>query len=315
MANIKEIKRLRGGDLQVTAQANVQIDAEIGQKDHFRMETGFCREIISGWKLNMDWDSIGKRFIELCRLIDRLRSPGGCPWDAKQTVDSIKRYLLEEAYEVVDSVEKGDPQDVCGELGDLLFQIVFMARIESETGAYDVLDVLDGIIEKMIRRHPHVFGEAQVEDAEEVARNWAEIKKHENHGADSAASLLDSVPVHLPALMRAHRMAERASKYGLESGDADSLLDEARKDFRSLEFAVAGGGGFDQAMGDLLFSLAALARVSGVHAEDLLRLSNRRFQEDVERVEGRFKSQGLDLDAVPRERKAEVWQGIRKERV
>lgn len=243
-----------------------------------------------------------------------MRSPGGCPWDAKQTVGSIKRYLLEEAYEVEDAVEKGDPQNVCEESGDLLFQIVFMARIEAETGAYDLLDVLERIIAKMIRRHPHVFGEAQVGDAEEVARNWAEIKKQEKNGADSAASLLDSVPLHLPALMRAHRVTERASKYGLESGDAAALVDAARRDFRSLEEAMADGGGFDQAMGDLLFTLAALARARGAHAEDLLRRSNRRFQEDVERLEGCFRGEGLDLDAVPRERKTAAWQAIRKGR-
>lgn len=265
---------------------------------------------------NMDLDKLGSEFIELVKLVDRLRSPGGCPWDAKQTVGTIKTYLLEEAYEVAEAVEKEDPREICQELGDLLFQILFMARIASEKGEYDVLEVVERISAKMIRRHPHVFGQEEAASADEVALNWAAIKKQERREAETGGSILDSVPANLPSLLRTHRIIERASKAGLGPGGASAVLESVRGGLASAEEAVASedvenlGG----VLGELFFDLACLARIEGMNAENLLRLANRRFQEDFERLEGHFQRRGLELEAASQEEKEKAWLSIRRER-
>ena len=166
----------------------------------------------------MNKDTLSKAFVALTELMATLREPGGCPWDAEQSMRTIKMYLLEEAYEVLEAIERENSSEVCGELGDLLFQIVFLARIAEEREAFDLLGVIEGITEKMIHRHPHVFGRVKVESAEEVSKNWAEIKRTENGETDPYVSLLHGVPAALPALLRAHRLSERASKAGWKEG-------------------------------------------------------------------------------------------------
>ncbi len=214
----------------------------------------------------------------LIDLVARLRSPGGCPWDAKQTDSTIKVYLLEEAYEVLDAIEKASAADVCEELGDLLFHIIFLARLASERGEFEFVDVVEKITLKMIRRHPHVFGETRLNNAEEVVENWAIIKKSEK-GPSAEASVLDSIPGNLPALMRAHRLGERASRIGFSSQDANTAWDEAIEKFDDLKAAVANGEKslVGQKMGEVFFCLATLSRNWGLNSEHLLRVQNRRF--------------------------------------
>ena len=234
----------------------------------------------------MDPDRLSKAMIDLVELVERLRGPGGCPWDAEQTDDTIKIYLLEEAYEVLEAIEKSSPADVCLELGDLLFQILFLARLADERKEFDLVEVIERITEKMIRRHPHVFGQVRVETSEDVASNWAKIKKAEK-GALHETSSLKSVPVNLPALLRAHRLGERATKEGFDPLHAGQIWDGVQERFEKLRTAITAQDTdlIGEAMGDFLFGLVGLARHWRLNAEDVLRLANERFLERFEEME------------------------------
>jgi len=219
--------------------------------------------------------------LQLVDLVSRLRGPGGCPWDAKQDPESIRMYLLEEAYEVLDAVEQGTPADLCGELGDLLFQILFLAHLAEEKGEFDLTDVVEGITNKMIRRHPHVFGTTRLETSEEVVSHWAKIKREEKRNGDGTSSGLDTVPAGLPSLLRAHRLTQRAAS--ARPGVKDPRCDQETLDAHMAELRQALKAGdqvlVDRWLGDLLFDLAGLAGRQGLNAEDLLRRANGRFLE------------------------------------
>jgi len=233
----------------------------------------------------MKKDRLSAAVVGLTDLVNTLRGPGGCPWDARQTFESIKMYLLEEAYEVLDAVDGGDREDICGELGDLLFQIVFLARLAEEEGAFDLVDVLERITAKMIHRHPHVFGAARLESAEEVVVKWAEIKRRERGRDGSLASELGSVPKNLPALLRAHRLLQRTAGSGKSPSnggqaswdDAENLLKKVRDTLRKDDEGAA-----KALYAKLLFDLAGLAGRRGWNAEDLLQKENRRFIEHMD---------------------------------
>ena len=221
-------------------------------------------------------------FTALWSLVERLRGPGGCPWDAKQTAESIKTYLLEEAYEVADAVERGSPDEVCHELGDLLFQVLFMASIYKGSGDFDLPEVLETIHKKMVRRHPHVFGPVEVNSAEEVAANWEKIKKEELGLSENDRWPLEKVPENLPALLRAFRLMERAERHGfLAPGDEEGWSDVQDK-WSALKEAVLDRDRqrISTTIGEALFGLVALARKWGLSAEDLLREKNRHFIEE-----------------------------------
>jgi MazG family protein len=229
----------------------------------------------------MDSDRLSKAIVALVELITRLRGPDGCPWDAKQTNSDIKTYLLEEAYEVIEAIEGEISQEVCEELGDLLFQILFLAQLATERNEFDITEVLEKITEKMIHRHPHVFGQTKVNNAEDVALNWAEIKLAERGSSNDNSSLFQSIPVSLPALLRAHRLSERASKAGFDWLNEDEIYDRVQKQFDELKIAIDTQDKklFCKEMGNLLFSLANLGRNWGFNAEHLLRDANKRFLE------------------------------------
>jgi tetrapyrrole methylase family protein/MazG family protein len=230
-------------------------------------------------------------FTALWSLVERLRGPGGCPWDAKQTAESIKTYVLEEAYEVADAVERKSPEDVCDELGDLLFQVLFMASIYKGSGDFDLHEVLENIHKKMVRRHPHVFGPAEVNSAEEVAANWEKVKKEELGLSEDARWPLEKVPENLPALLRAHRLIERAVKHRLLGPGDEERWGEVEDIGGALREAVLEGDRqrIATTVGELLFRLVALARTWGLNAEDLLREKNRRFIEDTRQGHGKAK--------------------------
>ncbi len=227
----------------------------------------------------MDPDRLLKAVTGLVDLVEKLRGPGGCPWDAKQTDATIKLYLLEEAYEVLDAIEKNSPPDVCEELGDLLFHILFLARLAEERKEFDLSEVVEKISEKMIRRHPHVFGNTTVDGAEDVAVNWARIKQEEKKTNGDTSSLLDGVPISLPALLRAHRLGERASKAGVGTPGSHDAWERVLEKFGDLkETAVSEDRDrLGQELGALLFRLADLARLWGLNSEHLLRDANREF--------------------------------------
>lgn len=224
----------------------------------------------------MDYNELAKSFLDLCDIMRKLRGPGGCPWDARQTEETVKTYLLEEAYEVLDAVDRGDPEAVCQELGDLLFQILFLTIIAEEKEHFSLLRVIQEITCKMIHRHPHVFGGAKVADVEEVAENWERIKRQEKGLPDGSSELMESVPSNLPALLRAHRLMERAAR--LESNDSDRW-GEVQAAFHnlSLVFVKEDKGAMRKEFGDLLLALVGLAGQRGLNAEHILREANERF--------------------------------------
>ena len=223
--------------------------------------------------------ALSEAFIALTELMATLRGPEGCPWDAEQTMGTIKMYLLEEAYEVLEAIERENSKEICGELGDLLFQIIFLARIAEEGEMFDLLGVIHGITEKLTRRHPHVFGRVKVKGAEDVSNKWAEIKKSESGEADPYSSMLRGVPAGLPALLRAHRLSERASKAGWHELEGRALWCRVGQDYEDLTRAVREGeeARIAERMGALFFDLVNVARERGMNAENLLRETNQQF--------------------------------------
>ncbi len=231
-----------------------------------------------------DPERLSKAVLGLLDLVAKLRGPGGCPWDAKQTDSTIRLYLLEEAYEVLDAIEKTSAPDVCQELGDLLFHILFLARLAEERDEFDFTEVVERITEKMTRRHPHVFGEARVENADDVAINWARIKKQEKEKSGDTSSLLNGIPVDLPALLRAHRLSERASRANFDPPDSEDAWDIVLEKFEALKASVNNQDkdNFGKDMGTFLFSLVNLARLWGVNSEHLLRTASNEFIKRIE---------------------------------
>jgi MazG family protein len=221
-------------------------------------------------------------FAALWSLVETLRGPGGCPWDAKQTAESIKSYVLEEAYEVADAVERRSPEEVCHELGDLLFQVLFMTSIYSGRGDFGLCEVLETIRKKMVRRHPHVFGPVEVNSAEEVAANWEKIKKEELGLPEDARWPLERIPENLPSLLRAHRLIERAAKHGLLAAGDEEKWGDIQSVWGALKEAVLEGDRerIATTIGDALFGLVALARKWGLNGEDIMRQRNRHFIEE-----------------------------------
>lgn len=236
----------------------------------------------------MDKDRLSRALLALNDLVSRLRGRDGCPWDALQTDSTIRMYLLEEAYEVLDAIERGTPDDVRGELGDLLFQILFLVRLAEERGEFDLTDVLEQITDKMKNRHPHVFGQADIRSAEEVADNWQKLKKREKEAPKTLSALLDAIPIDLPALLRAHRLTERASRAELDWPEEKVEWVHVAERFEALEQAVSGSNRqrIGQVLGELLFGLANLARERGLNAESLLRRANQDFIRRMEKMEG-----------------------------
>jgi MazG family protein len=224
-------------------------------------------------------DRLVSAFFALLGLIARLRGPEGCPWDARQTEESVKIYVLEEAYEVLDAIERASSEDLCSELGDLLFQILFLARMAEEKNRFTLMDVVEKITTKMIHRHPHVFGSAKVRSAEEVAENWDKIKKQERGAAESSPKHLMDVPAGLPALLRAHRLIERAGRLKSSQGQGERILKNVEEALHSLLENVdeKNREAIGDHIGSSLFHLADLARHWGLNAESLLRKANDRF--------------------------------------
>jgi MazG family protein len=264
----------------------------------------------------MNRDRLSKAFLALSELVSRLRGPGGCPWDAQQTDATIKMYLLEETYEVMDAVERGSPEEVSGELGDLLFHIIFLVKLAEERGEFDLVDVIEKITEKMIKRHPHVFGTTNVEGPEEVAQNWERIKKAENGTQKSFSSLLQSIPEGLPALLRAHRLSERASKRNLDWLRVEAVWKRLEKGWAELRKAITQEGeeSQEEEMGDLLFGLVTLIRHSGLNAEQLLRSSNKQFLERFQRMEEELMALGIDLDQATPDEMNRAWERVKIKR-
>jgi len=256
-----------------------------------------------------DLEAAARSFSRLVEIMHRLRAPGGCPWDREQTFASLRRYVLEEAYEVVQAIDDGDFEALPDELGDLLLQIVFQAEIAAEEGRFTVSDVADSISDKLVRRHPHVFGEVEVADADEVLRNWEAIKHQERGGG----SVLDDVPHSLPSLARAEKLGKRAAQRGFDWDGPAPVLAKVHEELAEVEHELRAGGDPDRLeaeIGDLLFAVVNLARHLKLSAEVSANRANAKFERRfraVERAveEGRV---GADLDAMEGE-----WNRLKSE--
>ena len=234
----------------------------------------------------------------LLDIMDKLRDPGGCPWDREQSLRTLTPYLLEEAHEVIEAIEAGDAGHHKEELGDLLFQIVFQSRIAREEGKFDFAQVCDGIAEKLTRRHPHVFGDVSVSGSKEVVKNWERIKADERKEKGlEARSAIGGVPVGLPALVRAERLTEKAGAVGFDWPDVKSVLAKVHEELRELENEIGkgngiGNGNVEEELGDLLFALANLGRHLKVHPEEALRGTLRKFTARFHFIEEKLRERG-----------------------
>ncbi len=257
-------------------------------------------------------------FSELVEIMARLRSPEGCPWDREQDHRTLKPYLLEEAYEVLEAIDDGGGE-LCAELGDLLLQIVFHAQVAAEDGRFTMDDVCRAIHDKLVRRHPHVFGDVQVGGAGQVAANWEAIKRAEREEGGSPASVLDGVPKPLPALLRAQRVQGKASRAGFDWDRIDEPLDKVAEEFEELRGEWRGGDGgsgargrVEEEFGDLLFALVNTARFLEIDAEQALRAAVDKFDRRFRRVEEIFREQGRDLTTATLEEMDSVWNEVKK---
>ena len=251
-------------------------------------------------------------FQTLLDIVALLRAPGGCPWDREQTHQSLKRNLLEEAYEALEAIDQEDPPKLSEELGDLLVQVAFHADIASEAGDFEMADVLRKINEKLIRRHPHVFAGDEVSDAREVERNWERIKAEERRKDGARKSPVEGIPGDMPALAYAQLMQDRVARAGFEWDDVSGVLDKIVEEVEEFRQASTQQERVHE-LGDLMFALVNLARWTGVHAEDVLRQGNHRFQSRYLRMEALAVEKGLDFGSLPLMEKEGLWQEAKVE--
>ena len=250
-------------------------------------------------------------FLEIMRL---LRAPGGCPWDAEQTHGSIRRNFLEETYEALDAIDRDDPAGMCEELGDVLMQAAFHAQIEAERGRFTMDDVVDGVAQKLVYRHPHVFGTVEVADSQEVLVNWEALKRKEK-AQSTTADAIESVPHTLPALWRAEKIAGKTSKAGFDWASALSALGKLEEEVRELREALEAGEaeaphGVREELGDLLFITAKVAQMSGVDPEDALHRACDKFDGRFRRVEAMADK---PLGEYAEAELVELWKSSKKE--
>lgn len=257
----------------------------------------------------------GAEFQTLVDIMARLRGPGGCPWDHEQTLESLRSFVLEETYEVLDAIDRGDHEGLKGEIGDHLFEGVFLAQIEADQGRFTVADSLRAINEKLVRRHPHVFN-AQPGDAStpaEVLEQWEVIKAREQKEAGERRSILKGVPKALPSLLRAYEIGNRVAAVGFDWAKTADVVDKIEEEVAELRGALAGEGRerAEEEMGDLLFSIAQLARQLDIEPESALRKANEKFTTRFEGVEAGLEARGRTVhDATLDEMEAE-WQKVK----
>jgi MazG family protein len=254
-------------------------------------------------------ETTGAQFEALVHIMERLRGEGGCPWDREQTRESLKPFLIEEAYEVVDAIDEGDPRKLMEELGDLLFQVVFHAQVARERNEFTIGEVLATTADKMVRRHPHVFAEATASTSREVLEQW-EMLKREERDAVAGSSALDGVPRELPALLRAQRLQDKASRAGFDWPDMAGVLAKVEEELGELKAAIARGAPpeVEHEFGDLLFSLVNLARFLALNAEEALRKSTGRFVARFRHIERSVEQEGRRLRDVGLEELERRWQ-------
>ncbi len=251
----------------------------------------------------------GSTLPRLVQIMQRLLAPGGCPWDREQTLETLRTYVIEEAHEVVDAIDRGSPEHLREELGDLLLQIVFQSELARAQRWFGPDDVIAAICDKLVRRHPHVFADTQVSGSAEVIANWEAIKAQEKRGRGA----LEGVPVALPALLRALRMGEKAARVGFDWPDGQGARDKVGEELNELDAAVAAGDRreIERELGDVLFALANYARKLELDPETALRQTLARFAERVSAVERAAAAQGHTVDELGAEQLDALWSAAK----
>ncbi len=250
----------------------------------------------------------------LLSIMERLRGPDGCPWDREQTLQTLRPYVLEETYEVLEAIDSGDPREHCEELGDLLLQIVFQAQLAREEGRFDFADVAEAISSKLVSRHPHVFGDAVVEGAEGVLRQWAALKREEKKAKGGGASVLEGVPREMPALARADRLTEKASRVGFDWPESAGARAKLAEELAELDEAIAAGDrdALEHELGDVLFAAANLGRKLGVPPEEALRGAVGRFISRFGHVERELARRGVPHGEATLAEMDALWDEAKK---
>ncbi len=249
----------------------------------------------------------------LIKIIEALRGENGCPWDKKQTSHSMAVYLIEEMYELTDAISSDDPEAVCEELGDVLFHLLFIVTLFREKNQFNLSNVLERISKKMIRRHPHVFGDKQVKNAEDVRRQWHKIKQEERR-EKRVTSVLDSIPASLPALMRSYRISERAARMGFDWDDIRGVMRKVEEEWQEFKCEITGSPdeplnpeAVAMEFGDILFTLVNVARFVGIHPETALSKATRKFEKRFKYMERICTTDGKAFESVPRKQKEHLW--------
>ena len=247
-------------------------------------------------------------FARLMQLMRKLRGPGGCPWDAEQTHESLKRYLLEETYEVMEAIDAGSPEMLMEELGDLLLQPVFHAVIAEENGEFSMDDVLRILCDKLIRRHPHVFADLRVNDIDQLVANWERIKKKEK--GEERRSALAGIPSHLPALLRAQKVSEKAARVGFDWDHLDPVFAKVLEELKELEETLFTGDQerMEAELGDLLFAIVNLGRFLSLNPEEALRKTITRFTKRFSHIENTLHAQGKSLHDASLDEMDALWE-------
>lgn len=248
-----------------------------------------------------------RSFEDLVKLMTTLRGPDGCPWDRKQALPDLKPYVIEEAYEVVDAIDRDDRAALLEEVGDLLLEAVFIAEITREEGTFDVYDSITAIHDKLVRRHPHVFADVKADDAEQVLVNWEKLKSDERKAENK--SVLSGVPRSMPALLKASRLTEKAARVGFDWRRTEDVFDKLDEEIAELREAVASADAskIEDEIGDLLFTIANIARKVSANPEEALQSTNRKFMRRFESMEKQVHERGQNLDQLELEEMDKLW--------
>jgi nucleoside triphosphate diphosphatase len=254
-------------------------------------------------------------FVRLVEIMARLRGPDGCPWDREQTIDTLKPFVLEETYEVLEAIDRHDHEALREELGDFVFEAVFVAQMEAEAGHFTIADSLKSIADKLVRRHPHVFQRAEGEEAlqsgEQVRVRWEEIKAKERSAAAESKkpeTLLSGIAPALPALLRAYHIGSRAASVGFDWARTDDVVDKIEEEVRELREVANDAGRAEEEMGDLLFAIANLARKMGIEPETALRKANEKFTRRFTEMESRIAASGRKMAEMGLDQLEAEWQ-------
>ena len=260
----------------------------------------------------------GDHLVDVLDVMNRLLAPDGCPWDREQTLDSLRHYLIEESFEVLDALDERDVTAHCEELGDVLFQIVFQSALREREGSFNLDDVCRQISDKMRRRHPHVFGEAKVKDAAEVIQNWSAIKAEERKATGKVRRTLDGIPKSMPALTRGQMIADKAAATGFDWPDIAGVRAKIDEELAELDAEVTGGlegadrDRIESELGDVLFTLTRLAGKLGIDAEQSLRRANERFTKRFVAMEDRISDAGQSLKSMSLPEMNQHWNAVKR---